>query len=229
MHLTDETRRRFLHFFSGLGLSGTLLPGVLFSQLQQSGEQRVTADMLKQALGISGLSFTEDDQKAMLQSLNRNLGQYEELRKLTIPNNVAPPFYFSPLVPGMKVNRTREPLRFSTPSVKRPANLEEGAYWPLLNLGQLLKTRQLTSVELTEMYLARLHRHNEKLNCVVTFLDELARLQAREADQEIAVGKYRGPLHGIPWGAKDIIAVKGYKTTWGSGAYTDQVIAEDAS
>lgn len=79
------------------------------------------------------------------------------------------------------------------------------------------------------MYLARLHRYNDKLNCVVTFLDEIALAQAKQADAEIAAGRHRGPLHGIPWGAKDIIAVKGYKTTWGSDAYKDQILDEEAS
>src|SRR5689334_12977066 len=129
----------------------------------------------------------------------------------------------------MKVNRTREPLRFSTPSVKRPANLEDAAFWPVTHLAQLVKSRQVTSVELTQMYLARLHKYNEKLNCVVTFLDDVGMAQAKQADSEIAAGRYKGPLHGIPWGAKDIISVKGYKTTWGSGAYTDQVFDYDAS
>jgi Asp-tRNA(Asn)/Glu-tRNA(Gln) amidotransferase A subunit family amidase len=214
---------------SQLGLGGTLLPGALLAQVQQTGETRVTAAMLSNALAVAGFTFSDEDQKAMLQAVNRNLSSYEEIRKLEIPNNVAPPSYFSPVVPGMKVNRTREANRFTTPAVKRPANLEELAYWPILNLAQLIKTKQVTSVELTEMYLSRLHKHNEKLNCVVTFLDELARVQAREADQEIAAGRYKGPLHGIPWGAKDIIAVKGYKTTWGSGAYQEQVLQEDAS
>ena len=113
--------------------------------------------------------------------------------------------------------------------MKRPANLEDCAFWPVVQLAQLLKTRQVTSVELTQMYLARLHKYNDKLNCVVTFLDDVALAQAKQADAEIAAGKYKGPLHGIPWGAKDIIAVKGYKTTWGSGAYKDQMIDEDAS
>src|SRR5689334_23413878 len=129
----------------------------------------------------------------------------------------------------MKVNRTREPLRFSTPSVKRPANLEDAAFWPVTHLAQLVKSRQVTSVELTQMYLARLHKYNEKLNCVVTFLDDVGMAQAKQADAEIAAGKYKGPLHGIPWGAKDIIAVKGFKTTWGSGAFQDQMLPDDAS
>jgi Asp-tRNA(Asn)/Glu-tRNA(Gln) amidotransferase A subunit family amidase len=129
----------------------------------------------------------------------------------------------------MKVNRVRQPFRFSAPRVKRPANLEDVAYWPIIQLSQLIRTRQVTSVELTQMYLARLHRHNDKLNCVVTFLDDVALTQAKQADAEIKSGKYKGPLHGIPWGAKDIIAVKGHKTTWGSAAYKEQTIEEEAS
>lgn len=227
MHTSDATRRRFLNFFSGIGLGSTLLPGVLWSQAQNAPQ--ITIDMLRTALAISGLNFSEEDQKGMLDGLNRALANYEEIRKLQIPNDVQPPFYFSPLVPGMKVNRTREPLRFSSVSIKRPANLEDVAFWPIGQLAHLIKTKQVSSVELTQMYLARLHKYNEKLNCVVTFLDETALAEAKRADAEIAAGRYKGPLHGIPWGAKDIIAVKGFKTTWGSGAYKDQTIDEDAS
>jgi len=227
-------RRRFLSYFSGIGLGSSLLPGVLWAQTQartqQEGEApRVTDEMLKSALAIAGLTFSDEDRKAVLQGVNRSLTSFEEVRKLDIPNDVSPPFYFSSIVPGMKVNRTREPLRFSAPAVKRPANLEDVAFWPVVELAQLVKTRQVTSTELTKMYLARLHKYNPKLNCVVTFLDDVAMAQAKKADAEIAAGKYKGPLHGIPWGAKDIIAVKGYKTTWGSGAYKDQMIDSDAS
>jgi len=226
---TNESRRQFIGFFSGIGLGGTLLPGVLWAQLQQDGAQTITPPMLRNALALSGLSFDDEDQKAMLQAANQNLARYEDVRKLHIPNDVAPPFYFSPIVPGMKVNRTRLPLHFSSPRVRRPANLEEVAFWPVTQLAQLIRTHQVTSVELTQMYLARLHRYNEKLNCVVTFLDEVALAQAKQADADIASGKHRGPLHGIPWGTKDIIAVKGYKTTWGSDAYKDQILDEEAS
>ncbi len=197
--------------------------------MQQAGEQTVTQPMLSDALAMAGLKFTEEDQKALVQAANQNLNRYEEVRKIHIPNDVAPPFYFSPVTPGMKVNKAKLPTRFSTPKVKRPANLEDVAFWPVTHLSQLLRTKQVTSVELTQMYLGRLHKYNDKLNCVVTFLDDLALAQAKQADAEIASGKHRGPLHGVPWGAKDIIAVKGYKTTWGSGAYKDQMIEEEAS
>jgi Asp-tRNA(Asn)/Glu-tRNA(Gln) amidotransferase A subunit family amidase len=228
--INEDTRRRFLSFFSGLGLGGTLLPGVLWAQLQQEdGAQRITPPMLTDALALSGLTVSEEDQRSMLQAANQNLARYEDLRKIQIPNDVAPPFYFSPLTPGMKVNRVRQPFHFSAPRVKRPARLEDVAYWPIVQLSQLIRTRQVTSVELTHMYLERLHRHNEQLNCVVTFLDDLAMTHAKQADADLKAGKYKGPLHGIPWGAKDIIAVKGYKTTWGSDAYKEQMIDDEAS
>jgi Asp-tRNA(Asn)/Glu-tRNA(Gln) amidotransferase A subunit family amidase len=228
----DEARRRFLGYFSSIGLGATLLPGALWAQAQQTdggAAPQITLEMLQQSLKIAGLEFSEADEKAMLNGLNQNLTRYEEVRALKIPNDVSPPFYFSSITPGMKVNKTKAPLVFSAPAVKRPANLEDLAFASVVDLGQLLKTRKVTSVELTEMYLGRLHKYNGKLNCVVTFCDEVAMTQAKQADAEIAAGKYRGPLHGIPWGAKDIIAMKGYKTTWGSNAYKDQVLDEDAS
>ena len=225
----DATRRRFLAQFSSLGLAGTLLPGVLWAEVQQTGAETISAEMLASALAMAGLSFSAEDQKSMLSAVNQNLRRFTELRAIEIPNDVSPPFHFSALVPGMRVNRTKQPFRMSSPNVKRPANLEEAAFWPVVHLAQLIKTKQVTSTELTRLYLDRLHRFNPTLNCAVTILDELGLAQAKQADAEIADGKYKGPLHGIPWGAKDIIAVKGYKTTWGSGAFKDQVIDKDAS
>lgn len=227
--VNDATRRRFLSFFSGAGLGGTLLPGVLWAQLQQDGAPRITQPMLTGALELAGLTFSDEDQRSLLQAANQNLTRYEDLRKVHIANDVVPPFYFSPLTPGMKVNRVREPFQFSAPRVTRPATLEDAAFWPVTELSRLIATRQVTSVELTQMYLARLHRYNSQLNCVVSFLDDLAMAQAKQADADLKAGKYKGPLHGIPWGAKDIIAVKGYKTTWGSAAYKEQMLDEEAS
>src|SRR5688500_4954643 len=205
MRTLDETRRRFIAHFAGLGLGTTLLPGVLWGQLQQSGQNRITAEMLKAALAVSGLDFNEETRAGMVREVNRSLDRYEKLRELHIPEDVSPPFHFSSLVPGMEVDRTSRPFRVTAiRSVKRPANLEETAHWSVRQLAELIRTRQVTAVELASMYLARLRRYNPQLNCVVTFLDVLALEQAAQADREIAAGKYRGPLHGIPWGAKDI-------------------------
>ncbi|HJU42063.1 MAG TPA: amidase, partial [Vicinamibacterales bacterium] len=230
MTTLDTTRRRFMATFAGAGLGSTLVPGVLWARLQDAAAQRVTLAMVDDALKLAGIETTEEEKKNLVEAANRNLSGYEELRKLHIPPDVSPPFHFSPVVPGMTVSKTRLPFRLSpAPSVKRPANLEDAAFWPLRNLGELIRTRQVTALELTEMYLARLHRYNPILNNVVTFLDDYGRAEAKRADAEIAAGKYRGPLHGIPWGAKDIISVKGFKTTWGSNNFKEQVLDYDAS
>jgi Asp-tRNA(Asn)/Glu-tRNA(Gln) amidotransferase A subunit family amidase len=224
-----SARRSFIAQCSALGIGGTLLPGILWAEVAQTGGQAITADMLRHAIDMAGLTFSDADQKQMLDAVNQNLTRFKELRRIDIPNDVSPPFHFSALVPGMTLDRRTMPFAMSTPAVKRPANLEDVAFWSVVQLAQLVKTRQVTSTELTTMYLDRLHRYNPLLNCAVTITDDLALAQAKQADAEIAAGKYKGPLHGIPWGAKDIIAVKGYKTTWGSGAYKDQVIDTDAS
>ena len=226
----NETRRRFLAHFASVGLGATLAPGILWARMQDAGAKKLTVAMVADAMKLSGLEFNEADLKSMTDAANQNLTRYEELRTLHIPNDVSPPFHFSALVPGVEVNRTKIPFRLSAaPAVKRPANLEEAAFWPVRHLAELIRTHQVTSLELTEMYLARLHRYNGKLNNVVTFLDDVGRAEARRADAEIAAGKYKGPLHGIPWGAKDIISVKGYKTTWGSPAFKEQSFDYDAS
>lgn len=225
-----DSRRRFLAACAAAGLAGTLLPGVLWAQIAVQGAAQVDAAMIRAAAQLAGLSFGDDEVEALLAPVNRSLAQMRRIRAAKIPNDIAPPFYFSPLTPGMAVDRRALAPRFSEPGrVERPADLETLAYWPLLRLAALLRSRQVTSLELTQMYLARLRRHNERLNCVVTMLDELALAQARQADAEIATGRDRGPLHGVPWGCKDIIAVRGIRTTWGSGAYKDQVFDYDAS
>jgi Asp-tRNA(Asn)/Glu-tRNA(Gln) amidotransferase A subunit family amidase len=113
--------------------------------------------------------------------------------------------------------------------VKRPANLEDVSFWPVTQLAQLLRTRQVSSVELTTMYLDRLKRYDDKLKFVITLTPDLAMEQAKQADVEIRAGHYRGPLHGIPWGAKDLISKKGYKTTWGAAPFQDQSFDYDAT
>jgi len=226
----DETRRRFMTHFAGVGLGATLAPGVLWARMQDAGASTLTMAMVDDALKLAGVELSEADRKQLVETANNNLTRYRELRKIEIPNDISPPFHFSPVVPGIEVNRTKLPFKLSpAPSVKRPANLEEAAFWPVRHLAELVRTRQVTSLELTDMYLARLHRYNGKLNNVVTFLDDYGRAEARRADAEIAAGKYKGPLHGIPWGAKDIISVKGFTTTWGSPAFKEQVFDYDAS
>jgi Asp-tRNA(Asn)/Glu-tRNA(Gln) amidotransferase A subunit family amidase len=224
------SRRRFLAYFAAAGLSSTLLPGVLWARVQEEKAARVTDAMLKDALAVAGLDFTDEQRQQILAGVNQNLTRYAELRQIHIDPNVAPPMYYSPLVPGTRLDRVAKPFRPSAPpALRRPVDLEDVAFWPMAHLAHLLKTKQVTSVELTRMYLDRLSRFNATLNFVVTFTDELAMAQARQADREIAAGKYRGPLHGMPWGCKDIIAVPGFPTQWGSGAFKGQVIDTEAT
>lgn len=224
------SRRRFLAACSATGITSALLPGALWARMQDQQAPRITAAMLADALKISGLEFTEDERAQMLDNLNQNLTRYEALRALDIDADIAPPMYFSPLVPGTPVDRTPQPFRPApVPAVTRPARLEEVAFWPIPHLAELVRTRQVSATELTTMYLERLKRYNPLLNCVVSLTEDLAVQQAAQADREIAAGGYRGPLHGLPWGCKDIIAVAGYPTTWGSGAFKDQVIDSEAT
>jgi len=226
----DDTRRRFIAHFTSIGLGTTLAPGIVWARMQDAGTQTITLAMITEAMKLSGIELTEAERTAMVDAANQNLKRYEELREIHVPNDVSPPFHFSPLVPGLAVSRKPLPFVLSAPPpVKRPANLEDAAFWPVRHLAELIRTRQVTSLELTEMYLARLHRYNGILNNVVTFLDDHGRAEAKQADAEIGAGKYKGPLHGIPWGAKDIISVRGFKTTWGSPAFKDQSFDYDAS
>jgi Asp-tRNA(Asn)/Glu-tRNA(Gln) amidotransferase A subunit family amidase len=226
----DAERRAFFATCARIGVSSSLFPALVWHELEAQETRRVTVDMLRSAAAATAAPFGDAELTAMVAAANEHLARYETLRRIRLDNSVAPPLYFNPLLPGMPVDRAKREFRPAMPrAVARPANLEEMAFWPVSVLATLLRTRQVTSVELTEMYLARLKRFNPTLRCAVTLTEDRARDQARNADREIAAGRYRGPLHGIPWGAKDIIAVKGYPTTWGAAPFKDRVLDEDAT
>ncbi|HSM59284.1 MAG TPA: amidase [Longimicrobiales bacterium] len=221
-------RRGFMAWASGAGLAGTLLPGVLWAKLQEAGV--VTRELLADAEKVAGLEFTDDEREMMLRGLDGNLRAYAALREVDIPNGVAPAEVFDPMLPGWSLPTDARPFRMTRESgVERPTTLEEVAFWPVTRLSELVRTRQVSSVELTEMYLGRLRRHGSTLESVITVTEDLALEQARRADADLARGLHRGPLHGIPWGAKDLLAVRGHPTTWGARPYADQVLGEDAT
>src|SRR4030095_13570759 len=135
----DETRRRFMAHFAGIGMSSTLLPGILWAGMQQSGTQRVTPVMMADALKLAALEFSDEERTAMVNNVNQALTRYEALHNFKIPNDISPPFHFNPIVPGMKVNRTRQPIRITdSPVVKRPSNLEDVAFWSVRKLAELI-------------------------------------------------------------------------------------------
>jgi Asp-tRNA(Asn)/Glu-tRNA(Gln) amidotransferase A subunit family amidase len=186
--------------------------------------------MLADAARVAGVDFTEEERREMVATVNKNLKNYERTRAVALPFTVAPPLYFNPVVPGTSPVSARRPHRpRAAPRVLRPGELEEIAFWPVTRLAALVESRQVSSRELTGLYLERLKRYDSRLQCVITLTEDLALDQARQADEEIAAGRYRGALHGIPWGAKDLIAKRGYKTTWGSEAFRDQAIDMDAT
>ena len=229
MDITHD-RRSFLAYFSGLGLASTLLPGVLWAKLAEVNPPQLTKEMLRAAAAVSGLDFTDEQIERILKGVAENALSLRELRKIDFDNCVAPPLYFNPLPPGVTIDRARRPFRPSKPPrASRPQDLEAAAFWPVTHLAELIRTRQVTSTELTEMYLGRIKRFNPTLKCFVTITEDLALREARQADKEIAAKHYRGPLHGIPWGVKDLFAVKGYPTTWGAAPFKDRVIDLDST
>lgn len=225
-----EERRRFLAYFAGTGLASTLLPGVLWAQREGKDSPMIDVGMLKTAERIAGLEFTDAERELMLDGVNQHLGDYAGIRAVPLDNSVVSCLRFSPVLPGMKFDLVRRPIKMSrVTETKLPSDLNDVAFWPVRRLAELLRTRQVHSVELTEMYLARLRKYDQTLKFVITYTDDLAMRQAHQADAEIAAGRYRGPLHGIPWGAKDLISKKGYKTTWGAAPFRDQSFDYDAT
>src|SRR5215470_298072 len=131
------TRRQFLAYFSSIGLTSTLLPGALWAEMQQQNAQRISPEMLKTAMALTGLEYSDDERQQMLAGINQNLERYEDLRKIHIDDGIAPPLYYSPLVPGTKLDRVKKPFRASDPpTVKRPSSLEDVAFWSISQLAQ---------------------------------------------------------------------------------------------
>src|SRR5579862_7013582 len=208
-------RRRFFATCSGFGVGATLFPGVLWTLAHEQGT--VTKDMIEQATIIADVPIPPEDREAMVASLNQAVKGYDAIFALHMPNSVAPAIDFNPTLPSMTFSTQRRPMRISSaPTRGVPSNLEDLCFATVRELAELVRTRNVSSTALTEMYLGRLKRLDPELHCVITLTEDRALAQAKEADRDIAAGKYRGPLHGLPWGAKDLLAVKGYKTTWGA-------------
>ena len=193
-------------------------------------KQPITAEMADVASRVFGLSFTQSERDSMLDNLNDQRRDFETIRTVKLTNDVAPAIYFNPLPAGFELPTGASSFRASAPGqVRMPANRDELAFYTVAQLGELIRTRQISSETLTQFFLTRLKTYGPALFNVITLTETLALEQARRADAEIRAGKYRGPLHGIPYGAKDLLARRGYKTTWGSVPYKDQVLDYDAT
>lgn len=242
MMQADESRRRFLGVCAKAGVGATLFPGALYTlaaQAQQSvgaglgaglgadpgAFAKITPEMIDQAAAMAGLTITDEQKKQLLDGVIEQRDSIRQLRDLHLPNRVAPAFSFDPVPLGMKLETAKKPAVLSTaPDVSgfSLSNEEKLAFATARELGELVRTRKISSVDLTKLYLSRLKRFDPQLHCVITFTEERALQQAAEADRQIAAGKHLGPLHGVPWGAKDLLSVKGYRTTWGAAGFEEQ-------
>jgi len=224
-------RRRFLAKFSGMGLGTTLLPGVLWALAD--GKTEITEAMIDQAAAVADVPIPTEQRKTLLETLNERAKNYEEIYKLHIPNSVPPALTFDPVSFSTKFESEKRPMKLSAPpAITAPNgsnNIEELCFLSARELSELLRTKKVSSVALTHMYLERLKRYDSQLHFVITLTEERALSKAKEADRDLAAGKHRGPLHGLPWGAKDLLAVAGYRTTWGAGGLEEQKFAEDAT
>src|ERR1051326_6598839 len=196
-----------------------------------SPQPRIKKDDLEHAEKIIGIDFNDKQEEMALPGVNRLLDSYEAVRKIDVPLDTEPAIVFHPELPGFHVKRPKlkTKFRFGSNEPAQFKSVEDLAFATVPQLAELIRTRKISSVELTKMYLSRLKKYGPKLLCVVTLTEEVALKQAQDADNDLKRGKYRGPLHGIPWGAKDLFATKGIKTTWGAEPYRDQMIDYDAT
>jgi hypothetical protein len=178
------------------------------------------------ALKLLGLEFQDAEIDMMLRNVDNALASYENVRKIDVPYDTEPSFSFLPGLPGR--TPIKGPQRFDTTipkisTAKAPSDLEELAFLPVTQLAPLVRSRAVSSTALTNMYLDRMKKYSPKLLCLITLTEELALQQAAAADSEIKAGKYRGPLHGIPFGVKDLFDTKGILTTWGAEPFEKRV------
>jgi Asp-tRNA(Asn)/Glu-tRNA(Gln) amidotransferase A subunit family amidase len=224
-------RRAFVAACCTAGIGSTLLPGVLWGALTRGAD--ITVETIACAEEIAGISLTAEQREMMLENLRRQQRAQAALHAIPIGNSLQPAFYFDPLPPGRslppRITNPPHPPAPRLPLGAMPQSVEELAFSTVAELAPLVRERRVSSTELTEMYLRRLERHDAQLHAVITLMGERARAQARALDEELAIGRYRGPLHGIPWGAKDLLAVRDHRTTWGAAPLRNQVIDEDAT
>ena len=205
---------------------------ILFALLLCTGayaQDTITTKDIQAAAKLLDLNFTQKEVDTMYDGVKENLAGYKLMHKQSLNNNIPMSMWQSPVLPGMKFNEKQDPINWNIPKdVSVPTNKNDLAFYNILQLASLIKNKKISSVELTRFFIDRIKKYGDSLQCVISVTETLAMQQATAADAEIAKGKYRGPLHGIPYGLKDLFAVRGTKTTWGAAPYKEQVVDEDA-
>lgn len=254
-HPSASNRRLFLQACAAAGLSQTLFPGALLALISTQANERpndasalhaagvptdklpkITPAMIEAAEAIAAMTLTPAQREMLLDGLTEQRASVEVIRSLHLENATAPAFLFNPLPAGARLETERKPIRLGPApdtvnfAAHAGASREEAvAFANVRELSELLRTRKLNSLDLTKLYLARLNKYQPRLHFVITLTEQRALAQAAAADKETSAGKHRGPLHGIPWGAKDLLAVKGYPTTWGAAGFEQQTFDYDAT
>lgn len=215
-------RRQLLTTLTACGVFSPVFHRALIAQ--NPDETSIDVNSIKQAEWISGIELTDEQRSEILQKVRQNDAANRQLREVELPPDVGPALHFQTLSNKHKLDTVaRNSTTVESLVIQLPSSDEEIAFLPVHQLSWLVRTGKLTSQRLAEIYLARLRKYGPMLRCVVTLTEELAIRQAQRADEEIARGMYRGHLHGIPWGAKDLIDVPGYPTTWGIPQNKDRV------
>jgi Asp-tRNA(Asn)/Glu-tRNA(Gln) amidotransferase A subunit family amidase len=175
------------------------------------------------------ISLTDAERDSLKSNIEGFQKEYKALHDYKLDNSVGMSLRFDPLPNGFSAPKgTQSPAMSLPKNVKMPANKEDLAFYPVYKLAALIRDKKISSVELTSLYISRIKKYGDTLQCVITLLEERAMQAAKKADEEISKGKYRGPLHGIPYGVKDLLAVEGTKTTWGAAPFKDQSIEKTA-
>lgn len=201
----------------------------LFICIQGFAQDTIAKQDIISAAKLFDLKFTNKEVDTMYTGIKENISVYKNMHRTNLSNNIPMSMWQSPMVPGLQVNNKQNPIQWKfNKKVQVPENRAELAFYSIADLSMLIKYKKISSVELTQFFIDRIKKYGDSLQCVISITESIALEQARNADAEIAVGKYKGPLHGIPYGLKDLFAVKGSKTTWGAAPYKDQVIDEDA-
>ncbi len=204
--------------------------GILTFSFIKSDSPEILLEDLEYAQKTIGIDFTFQEQELMLDGLNDKLKSYKSIREYPLTNDIPPSLIFNPVPPEFYINKNKRPIHWEIPdNIELPEDKNKLAFYSILELASLLKYQKITSSDLTAFFMKRLKEHGDTLQCVITITEKLATEQAARADREISTGNYKGPLHGIPYGVKDLLAVEGYPTTWGAAPYKDQVINKTAT
>ena len=204
-----------------------LLLNILFVSAQQT--DTITKADIKTSGKLIGINYTEQEIDSMYVYVRNRTREYNKRFQLKLNNSVPMSLWQSPVLPGMQFETIQKPVLWNIPSTATmPRNKNDLAFYTVMQLAALIKNKKITSVELTQFFIDRLKKWGDTLQCVISITETIAMQQAKTADAEISNGKYRGPLHGIPYGLKDLFAVKETKTTWGAAPYKEQMIEEDS-